>query len=145
MAKILKIFQNFSYNFFFIDNYWKWFAPLLSQILAAPLCMPVNVPSKSPSTCVISLILNDNQKCKVIPISSQLFSPGIFGQTSLHLCSVRREIAQVHLLHLLGKLTGMHSRTQMYHQWKNFRPVSARGPGVSGPALPAGRPARYHL
>ena len=26
----------------FIDNYWKWFAPLLSQILAAPLLIRCN-------------------------------------------------------------------------------------------------------
>ena len=109
-------------------------------------CRPVNVPSKC--AYAISLLLTDNKSALTFQSVHSCFPYLFFGQTSLHLCYglEGREITQVHLLEAL---TGMHSRTQCCITNEKslgpFRPVSARGPGCLGRALPAGRQARCYL
>ena len=96
-------------------------------------CMPVNVPSK----CVICLWvlwpIGDNKK--VIGHSNQfpaIFSSYFWLNVIAPLLSVRRrEITQVHLL---GTLTGLHSRTQWCIPNKKSLGSAgeARGPKLSG-------------
>ena len=104
-------------------------------------CMPVNAPSKC--ICVISLLLTDNKGA--ITFQSSYFPQLVLVNIIAPLLSVRRrEITQVHLL---GTLTGMHSRTQWCITNEKslgpFRPWRPAGLNFQArPAAAAGHPAR---
>ena len=105
-------------------------------------CMPVNVPSKCTSICVISLVLKDNKGAMTFHHFPAIF-PAILVKRH---CTLLAMEGNNHL-HLLGTMTGMHSCTQWcITNEKSLIPFwPVRPAALDFQARPAGHPAYCHL